>query len=477
MPVDLLETIRGRGQKRTQFGYGITTADRHVKSVLDALGLQACYRYGTDRRNNISFDDTMKRAAQTLVYSNEDMLVESSEVFDDKRRADPLRDVELPNNTLMVFRHCLTSSKKDRDEDILRSNGAVVDPNMLLLWQHMHTLPIGKFLAIAKQNTRRLECISAIVDINALAHDAAVMIDNKMGRFSHGFRPIEYEPIENQSWGFDIKEFEVMEESLVSVPANPDAETLEVLLDLVEGGKLTSGVMKSYGQTIRESRPMQWTVNVSINEEGGVTTYGKTQSQRRPEPEPEPSDNGGEDPQTGASKEAGTTGGDGGGETGGDGQGEGEAGAEAEAGDENKEVDERFAPDELGQVPSTAHLGAGEVVSTPLTPDKSGRALSKANEAKLRDVRSNIEEALELDPSRAVKALLRESNALLDTILSSLGEDEEAGYTPPSIREAIVAILTRATDEERRHIFEVLQALENVEVRTRRSRSLVASIR
>ena len=139
---------------------------------------------------------------------------------------------------------------------------------MLLLWQHVHTLPIGKMIQVAQQNSKRLKLISAIVDVNELAHDAAVMVDNDMARFSHGFRALEFTEIkgdgEDGPSGFDVKRFEIMEESMVSVPANPDADTDEVMLSLVEGGKLTSPLMREVGKTIRDRRAVSVPVNLDV---------------------------------------------------------------------------------------------------------------------------------------------------------------------------------------------------------------------
>ena len=248
----LLDAIRGRGRKSAEFGYGIHTADVFVRTMAERIGLEPCYRCVSTKQT--SFDDIIQKAAETLVYSNPDMQVEEK-----ARRLPGLpKGVELPKNTLMVFKHTLTSSNKDRDGDILRSEGMELDPNMLLLWQHVSTMPIGKFLAVNQQNSKRVKVYSCIVDMNETSHDAAVMVDNGMGRFSHGFRALEYEEMKDGTdiVGFDVKRAEIMEESLVSVPANIDAETEDVLLSLVEGGKLTSPLMKEYGKSLREHRPV-----------------------------------------------------------------------------------------------------------------------------------------------------------------------------------------------------------------------------
>ena len=249
----LLAAIRLRGQKQTEFRYGILTADRYVTTLQQAVGLDQCYRFMA--KGSTSYDDLIRKAARTLVYSNPDMELE--EIGWTKAGGGSLGNLDLPKNTLMAFRHVLTSSTKDRDGDVLHSDGASVDPRMLLLWQHVHTLPIGRLVKVASQNPNRLTVISCIVDMNELSHDAAVMVDNGMARFSHGFRAMDFR--ENKEGtgkenGFDVKRFEIMEESMVSVPANPEAETEEVLLSLVEGGKLTSPLMKEVGKGIRQHR-------------------------------------------------------------------------------------------------------------------------------------------------------------------------------------------------------------------------------
>ena len=67
----------------------------------------------------------------------------------------------------MVFRHTLTTSRKDRDGDVLHPEGMEVDPQLPLLFQHVHTMPIGKMLIVATRNKKTLDLWSCIIDINA----------------------------------------------------------------------------------------------------------------------------------------------------------------------------------------------------------------------------------------------------------------------------------------------------------------------
>lgn len=297
----LLSKIKARQTKQAEFNSGILTADRYVRTLLDCVGSDVCYQYAAGKTE--SFDDILRKSANTLTYNNDEMVLE--DIYGKPGEWKGGKEFEwvdadgdslqLPKNTLMVFRHVLTTPKKDRDGDILRTQGAKPDPKMLLLWQHIHTLPIGKMLSVVEHNSKRLAIVSAIVDINAAAHDAAVMIDNGMGRFSHGFRALEFSQIKegpSEDGGFDVKLFEIMEASVVSVPSNTDAEVEEVILSLVEGKKLTSPIMKEVGKSIRgrvnkrvsvatgvKSLPISLDLNITVNGKsagtGNVKCNGK----------------------------------------------------------------------------------------------------------------------------------------------------------------------------------------------------------
>lgn len=276
----LLKKIRQRAiSAKSPFNEGILVASRYVDELENCVGHDLCYRYGS--KGNVSFNDAQKRAASTLTYNNPEMVVQ--DVYADAKTGfEAEYEIELPKNTLMVFKHVLTTPRKDRDGDILRTEGAKPDPKMLLLWQHVHTLPIGKALKVLKHTSKTLEMLSAIIDINELAHDAAVMIDNKMGRFSHGFRALSFCDMKEEvgsstgSNGFDVKEFEIMEESLVSVPSNVDAEQQELLLDLIEGDKLSSSMMKSFGKKLRSGQTKTMSSGGFVEKEDGEQSKDKS---------------------------------------------------------------------------------------------------------------------------------------------------------------------------------------------------------
>lgn len=255
---DLLAAIKSRSSKLTEFHYGIVTADCYAKDIFSCSGHDLCNKYFS--KGNVSWNDIVTKASKTLTYSNDEMQLDGDvKGWDDYPE---LSGIEKPKNVLTVFKHTITSQRKDRDGDVLYPKGASIDPNMNLLFGHVHTLPIGKMLKIADRNEQRIKLYSCIIDTNELSHDCAVWVENKMGRYSHGFKATEFNEIKDGS-GFEVKTWEMMEESLVMVPSNVDATTDEVLFSLVSGGKLTSPLMKSFGDGIREKR-REKSISVSV---------------------------------------------------------------------------------------------------------------------------------------------------------------------------------------------------------------------
>jgi choline dehydrogenase-like flavoprotein len=119
----LLTAIRQRETKHTPIWRGIRLASDYVSTLQETIGMDRCYRHFA--RGKTSFDDLMRKAARTLVYSNNEMVIEEKKV-----NGESIGNIELPKNVLMTFSHTLTSSRKDRDGDVLHSDGAVVDPRL-----------------------------------------------------------------------------------------------------------------------------------------------------------------------------------------------------------------------------------------------------------------------------------------------------------------------------------------------------------
>lgn len=239
----LLNCINGRKGSQCQFGYGITTASQYVKQFAEHCGDVDSLARSVGGMSNLAH--AVKESENMLVYANPDMVIEAkatSSAFDEVLPKDS--DIEVPKNTLMLLRHVVTTPSVDRDNDILRTEGATVDPKMVLLWQHMPLFPIGKRLLTVEHTKDTLRMVTALVDINDLTNDIAKMVEADILRFSHGFRALEFNErkvSDGQSPGFEITKYEIMEASLVSVPSNKDAE-----MEAFARVKAVSGVMKEY---------------------------------------------------------------------------------------------------------------------------------------------------------------------------------------------------------------------------------------
>lgn len=254
--------IRARKSKQTEFGYGITTAASYLKQVAECNGNADCLAALFGGMPILA--KAVKDAESRLVYANPEMLVDAKSLFEVKSSSGNFRDVlrkgsgvEIPKNTLMVFRNVLTTSREDRDKDILVTAGAECDPKMPLLWQHIHTTPLGKMLEEYSRTKDSLWVVSALIDVNDLCEDVAKMVEADMLRFSHGFRPLEYEDRKSidgkanrsEPTGFRITRFEIMEESLVSVPSNVDAE-----IEMFSRGKFKSDLVKNHAKSFFDAR-------------------------------------------------------------------------------------------------------------------------------------------------------------------------------------------------------------------------------
>lgn len=145
----------------------------------------------------------------------------------------------LSPGSICDFSAVITSGRKDRDGDILEVSGAIVDPNAPLLWQHDPNLPIGKVLRTTK-STDRLSGDFMIADTD-LGRDAAALVEAGALRISHGFEPIEFDPLQGKGGRWHIKRYNVVEVSLVSIPSNVDA-----VITAYNRKNLRSPVMKAW---------------------------------------------------------------------------------------------------------------------------------------------------------------------------------------------------------------------------------------
>ncbi|HJT35239.1 MAG TPA: phage major capsid protein [Pirellulales bacterium] len=159
---------------------------------------------------------------------------------------------KLPPHTIATFPAVITTTRQDRDGDVLETSGAQLDPAAPLLWQHLPDLPIGRLLSEDQRTSDRLTGTFAIAG-TAMGQDAALLAEHGALRISHGFLPTAWEPldVDDPSAGYHILQFQILEVSLVSVPSNPDA-----VIEAFSRQKLAHPLVKAWAGARFEARPV-----------------------------------------------------------------------------------------------------------------------------------------------------------------------------------------------------------------------------
>ena len=232
--------------ERNQFLQGssesyISTAKGYVQTVLECTT-------GLCPVNIQERTETLKAASKKLIYKNPDMRILTKQ--DDAS----IESSKLTPGSIFDCNIIATSKKEDRDGDVLHPDGAIVDPYLPFLWQHNPVQPIGKMVALLSQDAKTIKMHMAIAD-TVLGRDAAILAEFGALRISQGFRPIEFSErskSKKDQTGFEVKKYEMLEVSLVSVPSNTDA----VILDSWAKGKFQSDELKFWGHKLYRSRPL-----------------------------------------------------------------------------------------------------------------------------------------------------------------------------------------------------------------------------
>ena len=230
-------------------GWGIGTAATYLSSVQGCFDGGVCPTSAFSLASADQWAQALKDAEQRLTYCDPDMRVRNGSI----------KAAKTPG-AIMEFECVITTTRRDRDGDVLETKGAIPDPLMPLLWQHIPIEPIGKLLSITLHTDKKLCGRFAIADL-PLGRDAATLIEFGGLRISHGFQPLEFEPLDSE-WlesqgvrdtdGWHVTKFDIMETSVVSVPSNIDA-----VIMAYSKNKLHSPLVKQWGARLYAARPVQ----------------------------------------------------------------------------------------------------------------------------------------------------------------------------------------------------------------------------
>lgn len=236
VPQDLLTSVRARsGRSR------LLTADRYFREMENCFGGGACPAQLFESASTGDWRRALKEAESRLVWCDRAGSVDTVAASEQQTAA------RVPTAAL-EFDAVITTTRRDRDRDVMESSGADVDPQAVLLWQHVPLLPIGRLVEVIEQTSSLVKARLAIAD-TALGRDAATLAAFGALRISHGFQPLDFEALPDEGWHF--KKFEILEISLVSVPSNRDA-----VITALGRDKLHSTFIKQWATALHRSRPV-----------------------------------------------------------------------------------------------------------------------------------------------------------------------------------------------------------------------------
>ena len=258
---ELFESIR---ERKTLDAFGIGVASAYVGamgSCLDGAGLCPAniFKLAAGNRWQKELEDSVSR----LVYSDE-----STVVFEKSIR----EGTDISAGAVLEYDCVLSSKRQDRDRDIVEQKGGLeLDPRSPGLWQHIQLSPVGKMVRLIEQTELFTKCRFAIADTE-LGRDAATLVKFGALRKSIGFKANEFSPLEivknaegrDVVRGWHIKKSLGLEGSLVSIPANADANVLAVYAKEFDGlatafsrDSLKEPLVKHWAKGIYDLRPVQ----------------------------------------------------------------------------------------------------------------------------------------------------------------------------------------------------------------------------
>lgn len=260
----ILKTIAERDFNAPRWGIG--TAKQYLGDIQPCLsggGICPSKVFGTASAD--AWKKELAAADSRLTYCDAGMA-------DGEYLQKSIRDgSDITSGAILEYDAVLSTTRKDRDSDILESGGLDIDTKMSLLWQHIQVSPVGKHVSVLKQTDDLVICRFAIADTE-LGRDAATLTRFGALRKSHGFKPTEFEPVEivksadgkDIVRGWHVKRASVLEGSLVSIPANVDGNILRVYEKEFDGvctafsrGELRHDLAKSWAKGIYDQRPAQ----------------------------------------------------------------------------------------------------------------------------------------------------------------------------------------------------------------------------
>jgi HK97 family phage prohead protease/HK97 family phage major capsid protein len=173
------------------------------------------------------------------------------------------KDIQYKTHSATVsgMEFVLSDETPDRLDDVIMSDGwdlKAFKRNPIALFGHRSDFPIGKWLNIRVENKQLIGHLEMAAEgTSPRIDEIRRLIDSGILKaVSVGFRPLESKKREGTDWGYVYTKSELVETSVVAVPANPNAlaiaKSLKIspeVIDLVFAGQGDKGRVRHRGFT------------------------------------------------------------------------------------------------------------------------------------------------------------------------------------------------------------------------------------
>lgn len=241
---------------------GIRTAEFYLKSLADQFGQdQAAGLYC----HSTIWSKAMKQARHSMVFHQKNMDVLE---VDDSDALDIDQGTKIDKGAYAEYEACIGTKDKDWDGDIVDPYGYDFDMNSPVLWMHAQGMPVGRLKSIVSRDNNRAVCRFKVAD-TALGRDSVALMKVGALRKSIGFKPIDFTPLGFKKddkgldvpTGWHVKKCKILENSLVSVPANSNTFVGDVFEKAIDGirtlvgqKKLQDPMIQKWAGSIYETR-------------------------------------------------------------------------------------------------------------------------------------------------------------------------------------------------------------------------------
>lgn len=209
---------------------GIASAEFYIKSLAEQFGQDDAANLYCNSKS-VKWAAALKQARMDFTFHQKGMdVLEVDDMEIDQ-------GTKIDKGAYAEYEAIIGTNDKDWDGDIVDPMGYDFDMKSPVLWMHAHGMPLGSIKSIVERDEKKARCRFKVAD-TPLGRDAVKLMQVGALRKSIGFKPKAnmFKPLgfkkdkdgKEVPSGWHVKGCHILENSLVSVPANMNTEVLSV---------------------------------------------------------------------------------------------------------------------------------------------------------------------------------------------------------------------------------------------------------